>query len=71
MRPRNKKATGRNPVTLNINNGSNYTTSQKGRRALVHLWVACRAIDGADLTDDDVLLIIEALAEITEGVHHG
>ena len=40
------------------------TTSAKGRRAIASLWNASRTVSGAALTDDDLALIREALAEI-------
>ena len=41
------------------------TTSSKGRRAVTSLWYAIRTINGALLTDDDLALVHEALAEIS------
>lgn len=41
-----------------------YFTTKKGRRVMVSLWAACRAIDGAHLSADDTGLIREAIAEI-------
>lgn len=45
--------------------GNNTTTSSKGRRAVTSLWYAIRTINGALLTDDDLALVHEALAEIS------
>lgn len=44
------------------------TTSAKGRRAVTSLWYAIRTINGAALTEDDLALIREALAEIAKAV---
>ena len=43
-----------------------YSTSKRGRRAIASLWNASRTVSGAALTDDDLALIAEALAEIAE-----
>ena len=43
-----------------------YITSQHGRRAIASLWNASRTVSGAALSQDDLSLIREALAEIAE-----
>ena len=45
-----------------------YSTSKRGRRAIASLWNASRTVSGAALTDDDLALIAEALAEIARAV---
>lgn len=63
-----KKASSRTPEAFDTNTTqqSQYITSSRGRRAIASLWNASRVIDGAALTEDDLALIREALAEIAE-----
>lgn len=47
------------------------TTTKRGRRGIVHLWTAARAIAGAELTLDDQALIREAMHEIADAIGGG
>lgn len=66
MSAAHKKAPADTEALDNIT--ESYCTSQKGRRAINHLWTASRAVYGAALTPDDCELIREALAEIAGGL---
>ena len=63
------KEKARTPEEIQTVNTHIYSTSKRGRRAIASLWNASRTVSGAALTDDDLALIAEALAEIAQAVH--
>ncbi len=40
------------------------STTHHCRRAVTHLWIACRIVQEADLTTDDIELLREVLREL-------
>ena len=56
------------PTNENEHSAPIYSTSKRGRRAIASLWNASRTVSGAALTDDDLSLVREALAEIAKAV---